>query len=310
MSLNPHPRIRLNPIRSYSLYWCYQCHCAVSILSPSPTEIICPHCFGQFIFEIDFARRLVIDLTALDPSPNSRLLEASIALGPPTWRQPSELDHRRRNPLSQSELGIVPNHWVLFRTEDPTPPARTLPARTASLTESSGSSPAPEVNPNDYYVGPRFNELIEELTQNDRPGPPPAPASVINALPMVKITPAHMTDGSHCPVCKDDFEVGGEAREMPCKHVYHSDCIVPWLHIHNSCPVCRQELCIPSNNELPVPSNNHLQNDGDSSREEWGGHRRRRRWIPFSLSWPFRSPSSRIYHYRGFRSWWSSWFIL
>ncbi|KAE8668351.1 Detected protein of unknown function [Hibiscus syriacus] len=78
--------------------------------------------------------------------------------------------------------------------------------------------------------------------ETDRPVPPPAAASAIEALPMVKITENHLIHAAHCPVCKEEFVVDGEAKELPCNHLYHSDCIVPWLSIHNTCPVCRSEI--------------------------------------------------------------------
>lgn len=44
----------------------------------------------------------------------------------------------------------------------------------------------------------------------------------------------------------EDFEIGSEAKGMPCKHKFHHACIVPWLELHSSCSVCRFQL--PSDN--------------------------------------------------------------
>ncbi len=47
---------------------------------------------------------------------------------------------------------------------------------------------------------------------------------------------------SECSVCKDEFEDREELVLMPCKHLFHGACLVPWLKMHNSCPTCRYEL--------------------------------------------------------------------
>ncbi len=35
--------------------------------------------------------------------------------------------------------------------------------------------------------------------------------------------------GEQCTVCHDAFETGGEVVELPCRHCFHEDCILPWL---------------------------------------------------------------------------------
>lgn len=100
-------------------------------------------------------------------------------------------------------------------------------------------------NLGDYFFGPGLEQLIQQLAENDpnRYGTPPAAKSSVEGLPSVKVTEELLSsDSSQCAVCMDEFELGAEAKQMPCKHFFHSDCIFPWLELHNSCPVCRYEL--------------------------------------------------------------------
>lgn len=130
-----------------------------------------------------------------------------------------------------------------------------------------------------------WKELIEQLDVDDQRarGPPPAPPSSINALPTIKISQAHVRSNDlNCPICQEKFELGSEAREMPCNHIYHSDCIVPWLVQHNSCPICRVEL---------PPQLGHASSRGNRSR---GGRNRQHnhgRRNPLLCLWPFCSSS-------------------
>ena len=73
----------------------------------------------------------------------------------------------------------------------------------------------------------------------------PTAQSAIDTLPHVVIGAegSGVSAGEHeCAVCKDDLEHAANCRRLPCNHLYHSDCILPWLATNNSCPVCRFEL--------------------------------------------------------------------
>lgn len=64
-----------------------------------------------------------------------------------------------------------------------------------------------------------------------------ASKAAIEAMPRVTVT-AEESDKA-CSICLEEFEVGGEAREMPCKHKFHSGCIEKWLQVKGLCPLCR-----------------------------------------------------------------------
>lgn len=110
----------------------------------------------------------------------------------------------------------------------------------------SGLRPLP-ASMSEFLMGSGFDRLLEQLAQIEIAGfgrseNPPASKAAIESMPTIEIVESHVGSESHCAVCKEAFDLGSEAREMPCKHIYHSDCILPWLSLRNSCPVCRHEL--------------------------------------------------------------------
>lgn len=307
MSLSPPPN-------NFNLYWCYQCHRTVRITSHRPSELVCPRCFGQFLFEIDMARpQPVLDFTAFDPSPEARILEALTLMFDPQHaarnaRADGGADRasimgqtrthgRRRRRRRDSEEGTGSSLWPRRRNnlfdedDDDWGPESGILARprtwiivrpTGTIPRSREGEAPPGMDPRNYYTGPGLQDLVEELTQNDRPGPPPAPDSAINAIPTIKIVPNQLEMDSECPVCKEEFKVGMEARELPCSHIFHSDCIVPWLRLHNSCPVCRNEIEIPRGIQEIDSDECHIHNQDGRERRCW----RLRR---LANMWPFRS---------------------
>ncbi|XVF45747.1 hypothetical protein PTKIN_Ptkin02bG0231200 [Pterospermum kingtungense] len=234
MSLSHHrPGITVNGIRrmrTYHFFRCLHCQRTIRFSNSSPFETWCPHCFRQLSHELDVTR------PRLRADPSGRLFDPLAAvLDPSTMWQNAGFGRRAR-----WDLGPENGPWITLDFVEPRPIS-------------------PVVAPLENNTGDGMEGFIEGLTENnDRPGPPPAAASAIEALPRVKITETDLTNTTHCPVCKDEFEVGGEAIELPCKHLYHSDCIVPWLSNHNTCPVCRYEIRAGGDGD-------HNDNDNENS---------------------------------------------
>ncbi|KAL2557605.1 RING/U-box superfamily protein [Forsythia ovata] len=100
-------------------------------------------------------------------------------------------------------------------------------------------------NAGDYLDAGGFENLLDHLagTDSSRRGAPPAAISFVNNLPRVIINENHdKLDDLACAICKDSLTVGTVVIQLPCFHLYHPSCILPWLSARNSCPLCRYEF--------------------------------------------------------------------
>lgn len=102
-------------------------------------------------------------------------------------------------------------------------------------------------NPGDYAWGrDGLNAIITQLLNHmDGTGPPPMDKENIAGIPTVQLSAEQREKNSNCSVCWEDFTEGETVRQLECEHCFHGPCIVPWLELHGTCPVCRKELGRP-----------------------------------------------------------------
>ncbi|KAI8090305.1 uncharacterized protein B0P05DRAFT_577763 [Gilbertella persicaria] len=92
----------------------------------------------------------------------------------------------------------------------------------------------------EQFLDNLVSQLLEE-SQNDAKGPPPASKRFINTLPIVKQNTLNSEET--CIICKDQLNTSEDVvTKMPCGHYFDRDCIVPWLELHHTCPMCRYQV--------------------------------------------------------------------
>ncbi|KAG8055088.1 hypothetical protein GUJ93_ZPchr0001g29331 [Zizania palustris] len=297
-------------------HWCYACRRPIRLRGQ---DITCPNCNDGFIQEISEIGGMLNTYGIFEPRFHEHrrfgMIDAMSALMRQRMAEigtNSVLDFPGMR-VANTEQGRqhTVGSMMIF--------GRNTPARASNSSEEvnvvrRGRRDAMErPNFSGFLVSPSLEVLFEQLLlQNRHHGPPPAPQSAIDSMPVVMINLRHLRDDPHCPVCTDKFEVGSEAREMPCKHLYHADCIIPWLVQHNSCPVCRHPLPSPSQRaDSALSSSTHSDEavnhgvagsdvDPVARGDDSSSHERQ---SSFSFPWPFDSAtpgsSPHTYEYEG-----------
>lgn len=324
-------------------YFCHQCSRTVLIEYSAAGDLTCPICHGGFVEELDApspAPTPSPPIFSLNPSAAPYF--PSVSPSPVFLSRSASFDLRNPNDI----FSLIGPESGLFRHPSASSgsgyfPSPSQGSDTGLITSSSASPNA--FNPfdflqryiqtllngganiqivleggdrvgnlGDYFIGPGLEQLIQQLAENDpnRYGTPPAAKTAIASLPDVKIEQVQLSsDEAQCAVCKESFEMGEMVKQLPCKHIFHKDCILPWLQLHNSCPVCRYEL--------PTDDQDYEQRKGDRNQAprstvESGGSRGSsgapaaseeqsangqrsnpvERRFRISLPWPFRGSGS------------------
>ncbi|XP_044509298.1 probable E3 ubiquitin-protein ligase RHC2A [Mangifera indica] len=269
----------MSSVVSSSSYWCYSCSRFVRVLNQD--AIICPDCDSGFVEEIENPPR-GIQTTDIQHRRLRRFPAGSMyMIGSDNNHRHSDRSNRdqntsagpflRRSRRTGGDRSLF-NPVIVLRGPD-------RPVIGADVEnngngyelyyddgEGAGLRPLPR-SMSEFLLGSGFERLIEQLSQVDMNGiggyeHPPASKAAIESLPFVSIDVSHVEMESHCAVCKEAFELRSEAREMPCKHIYHPDCILPWLSLRNSCPVCRHELPADNNQDISEETDNGANGQG------------------------------------------------
>ncbi|KAM7262868.1 hypothetical protein ACFE04_000551 [Oxalis oulophora] len=238
-------------IGSTSSFWCYRCNRFIRARIRAEYAVNCPDCGGGFVEQIG------------SPPPHHhqhRFPAASMYPDEVASPNPNDATRFRRNRRNGGDRSPF-NPVIVLR--GPPDSGGEIGGGGGGVNESDRSNPSNfelyyddgagsglrplPASMSEFLMGSGFDRLLEQLSQLEINGvgrldQPPASKAAIESMPVVKIMASHVSMESHCAVCKEQFELDVDVREMPCKHIYHPDCILPWLSLRNSCPVCRHEL--------------------------------------------------------------------
>jgi hypothetical protein len=191
--------------------------------------------------------------------------------------------------MFHSFINLLPNR----NTTDPSPPPPSSSA-TPSSTENFPFAEQAQAHRfqfipihffptgflGDYALNDRsFDDIITHLLEQEalRHRPPSASDDIIAKLERRLITALDLKatqteierDGEdegqlECIICKDAFVLNDPVIRLACCHIFHQDCLIPWLKQNGSCPTCRYSLVKPSSPKDSASSSHSLSPESHS----------------------------------------------
>ncbi|GAB1313413.1 hypothetical protein MFIFM68171_03623 [Madurella fahalii] len=169
---------------------------------------------------------------------------------PPTGNNtpPAGADTQQQQPQPQPQPSQQPNQSS--HTNPPHPIPTVLPAGFFTSLLTSFFNPSAAVLGDAVFTQEALDRIIARLAEqaSSGGGAPPASQPTLDKLQAQlrelddKMLAGAGGGGAKCVICVDDVARGEKVAVLPCNHFFHGDCVVPWLKLHNTCPVCRRSV--------------------------------------------------------------------
>eukprot|EP00761_Pharyngomonas_kirbyi_P009508 gb/GECH01009524.1/.p1 GENE.gb/GECH01009524.1/~~gb/GECH01009524.1/.p1 ORF type:complete len:214 (+),score=67.69 gb/GECH01009524.1/:1-642(+) len=166
------------------------------------------------------------------PTPEQRYLnqlqEENDAILAQQLQQDDNSDHQIINNIAPLERNLNPPEYF-----DELPIENPFGAR--NIQPQQGGIPTDEevnamIDRGDYHGLYALHDQVNQTKGLDQ--------ETIGQLNMWK----ERSGNKECVICGTAIEVGDQVICTPCGHQYHSDCLLPWLEDHQSCPVCYNNI--------------------------------------------------------------------
>ena len=256
-------------------FWCFTCNseCQINIIKENDDEEYqCTKCKNSFIEEIskeDNPQNFHIEQSQQIISQNNNIItNYTISISNINSNNENQTQNNQSNVEKPDEYGM--NNTLLFlpSTVNYIRRDNNINNRNSLFNYASGDIVTEIFGQNNHniFISQNFNNnyapilgflsnhnndtqfesLLNIIMSFDsiHKGNPPASERAINNLKKIEINENNINTFNEqvCNVCLDIYKEGQISIKLDCGHCFHEKCIVQWLTMRNTCPVCRHEL--------------------------------------------------------------------